>query len=104
MTADLLLADDRSERADLALLVDAALAAGREAMTFFRNDVKIWWKNEGTSPVTAADHAANDILENQLAARGLIMAGYRKRVRTAMRGFRQTACSLSIRSTARAPS
>jgi len=55
-----------SERADLDLLIEASLAAGREAMTFFRNDVQVWWKNEGTSPVTAADHAANDILETML--------------------------------------
>jgi myo-inositol-1(or 4)-monophosphatase len=47
---------------DLDLLIEAAIAAGREALKFFRNDVKIWWKNEGSSPVTAADHAANDIL------------------------------------------
>jgi len=51
---------------DLDLLVEAALVAGREALKFFRNDVKIWWKNEGSSPVTAADHAANDILHAML--------------------------------------
>jgi myo-inositol-1(or 4)-monophosphatase len=51
---------------DLDLLVEAATAAGREALRFFRNDVKVWWKNEGTSPVTAADHAANDILHERL--------------------------------------
>ena len=51
---------------DLALLVEAATSAGRKALTFFRNDVKIWWKNEGSSPVTAADHAANDILKEML--------------------------------------
>ncbi|MDB5554066.1 MAG: inositol monophosphatase [Rhizobium sp.] len=51
---------------DLDLLVEASIAAGREALKFFRNDVKIWWKNEGSSPVTAADHAANDILHAML--------------------------------------
>lgn len=51
---------------DLDLLVEAAVAAGREALRFFRTDVKVWWKNEGTSPVTAADHAANDILHGML--------------------------------------
>jgi myo-inositol-1(or 4)-monophosphatase len=51
---------------DLDLLVEASIAAGREALTFFRNDVKVWWKNEGSSPVTAADHAANDILIDRL--------------------------------------
>jgi myo-inositol-1(or 4)-monophosphatase len=53
-------------QADLDLLIEASIAAGREALTFFRNDVKIWWKNEGSSPVTAADHAANDILHAML--------------------------------------
>jgi myo-inositol-1(or 4)-monophosphatase len=52
--------------AELDLLVEASLAAGREALRFFRNDVQVWWKNEGTSPVTAADHAANDILKERL--------------------------------------
>lgn len=51
---------------DLALLVEASIAAGREALKFFRNDVQVWWKNGGTSPVTAADHAANDILIDRL--------------------------------------
>jgi myo-inositol-1(or 4)-monophosphatase len=51
---------------DLDLLIEASVAAGREALKFFRNDVKIWWKNEGSSPVTAADHAANDILHAML--------------------------------------
>ena len=55
-----------SDESDLELLVAAATAAGREALKFFRNDVKIWWKNAGTSPVTAADHAANDILKEML--------------------------------------
>jgi myo-inositol-1(or 4)-monophosphatase len=56
----------QSLRADLDLLVEASVAAGREALSYFRNDVKVWWKNGGTSPVTAADHAANDILMDRL--------------------------------------
>ncbi|MDB5524228.1 MAG: 3(2),5-bisphosphate nucleotidase CysQ [Rhizobium sp.] len=55
-----------SHAAELDLLVEASLAAGREALKFFRNDVQVWWKNGGTSPVTAADHAANDILKARL--------------------------------------
>jgi myo-inositol-1(or 4)-monophosphatase len=51
---------------DLDLLVDASLAAGRAALDHFRTDVQVWWKNGGTSPVTAADHAANDILKRML--------------------------------------
>jgi len=50
----------------LDVLVEASLVAGREAMRFFRNDVEVFWKNGGTSPVTAADHAANDILREHL--------------------------------------
>lgn len=52
--------------AELDLLVEASLAAGREALQFFRNNVEVFWKNGGTSPVTAADHAANDILKERL--------------------------------------
>lgn len=55
-----------SPAAELDLLVEASLAAGREALKFFRTDVEIFWKNGGTSPVTAADHAANDILRERL--------------------------------------
>jgi myo-inositol-1(or 4)-monophosphatase len=55
-----------SNDADLDLLVEASIAAGKAALTYFRNDVTVWWKNEGTSPVTAADHAANDILREHL--------------------------------------
>lgn len=55
-----------SYAAELDLLVEASLAAGREALQFFRNDVEVFWKNGGTSPVTAADHAANDILKERL--------------------------------------
>ncbi|MGV3550798.1 3'(2'),5'-bisphosphate nucleotidase CysQ [Rhizobium sp.] len=51
---------------DLDLLVEASREAGREALKFFRNDVQVWWKNGGTSPVTAADHAANDVLIDRL--------------------------------------
>lgn len=58
--------DNAADAADLDLLIEASTAAGRKALTFFRNEVEIWWKNEGTSPVTAADHAANDILKDQL--------------------------------------
>ena len=39
----------RNTGEDLALLVEAATAAGREALKFFRNDVQVWWKNGGSS-------------------------------------------------------
>lgn len=47
---------------DLELLLRAAREAGVAAMGYFRNAPETWWKNEGRSPVTAADYAANDIL------------------------------------------
>lgn len=53
---------------DLDLLLTAALSAGDAAMTYFRNAPETWWKNEGRSPVTAADYAANDILIEMLRA------------------------------------
>lgn len=52
--------------AELELLIEASLAAGKEAMRYFRTGVEVFWKNGGTSPVTAADHAANDILKQRL--------------------------------------
>lgn len=51
---------------DLALLSEAARAAGRAAMGFFRKDPEVTWKNGGRSPVTEADFAANHILEDYL--------------------------------------
>jgi myo-inositol-1(or 4)-monophosphatase len=55
-----------SHASDIDLLIDASIAAGKAALSYFRNDVQVWWKNEGTSPVTAADHAANDVLKDML--------------------------------------
>jgi myo-inositol-1(or 4)-monophosphatase len=53
---------------DLELLREAAITAGRVALGFFRKDVEVFWKNGGASPVTAADHAANDVLKARLLA------------------------------------
>ena len=52
--------------ADLELLVGAARLAGARALDFFRKGPDVWWKNEGRSPVSAADFAANDILKKEL--------------------------------------
>ncbi len=52
--------------ADLDLITQAAQAAGERAMAYFRKDPEVWWKNEGRSPVSAADFAANDILKERL--------------------------------------
>lgn len=53
-------------QADLDLITRAALAAGEKALTFFRNDPDVSWKNGGHSPVSEADYAANDILKDML--------------------------------------
>ena len=51
---------------DLALIVHAAREAGKVAHGFFRRSPEVWWKNGGRSPVSAADFAANETLENLL--------------------------------------
>lgn len=49
-------------RADLDLILNAARQAGQVALQFFRKDPEVWWK-KGHSPVSAADYAANELLE-----------------------------------------
>lgn len=53
-------------QADLTLIVDAARQAGEVAFGYFGNKPEVWWKNEGRSPVSAADYAANAVLEKLL--------------------------------------
>ncbi|MGO4352149.1 3'(2'),5'-bisphosphate nucleotidase CysQ [Rhizobium sp. RAF36] len=64
------MSDDRSARwqSDLALIADAAQQAGRVALSYFNQSPEVWWKNEGRSPVSAADFAANETLEKILRA------------------------------------
>jgi myo-inositol-1(or 4)-monophosphatase len=64
------MSDDRNARwqSDLALIADAARQAGRVALGFFNQSPEVWWKNEGRSPVSAADFAANETLETILRA------------------------------------
>lgn len=52
--------------ADLALIAMAARRAGEMAMSYFGQSPDVWWKNEGRSPVSAADLAANTCLEEML--------------------------------------
>ncbi|TIX91884.1 3'(2'),5'-bisphosphate nucleotidase CysQ [Rhizobium sp. P44RR-XXIV] len=47
---------------DVDLIVEAAREAGRIALGFFRQSPEVWWKNNGQSPVSAADYAANESL------------------------------------------
>lgn len=53
-------------KADLELLLMAAEKAAGAAMDYFGQKPQTWWKNDGQSPVTIADYAANDILINIL--------------------------------------
>lgn len=53
-------------KADLDLIAEAARQAGQIALGFFGADPDVWWKNEGRSPVSAADYAANSLLETLL--------------------------------------
>lgn len=53
-------------QSDLELIADAARIAGEIALTFFGQSPEVWWKNEGRSPVSAADYAANKSLEERL--------------------------------------
>jgi myo-inositol-1(or 4)-monophosphatase len=51
---------------DLDLIADAAKQAGAVALSFFQQSPEVWWKNEGRSPVSAADFAANETLASIL--------------------------------------
>lgn len=53
---------------DLALLVEAARAAGQIALRHWRNDPRAWDKSDGQGPVTEADIAVNDMLKAMLLA------------------------------------
>lgn len=51
---------------DLALLTDAALAAGDIALRFWRQNPQVWDKGGDHGPVTEADLAVNDMLARRL--------------------------------------
>jgi myo-inositol-1(or 4)-monophosphatase len=51
---------------DLSLLIDAARSAGEIAKSFHGPDAKQWEKPDGAGPVTEADLAVNDMLEDTL--------------------------------------
>ncbi|MCE6952577.1 3'(2'),5'-bisphosphate nucleotidase CysQ [Cereibacter sphaeroides] len=51
---------------DLALLTDAALAAGKIALRYWKNSPRAWEKDAGAGPVTEADLAVNDLLAERL--------------------------------------
>ncbi len=51
---------------DLDLLIDAAQAAGKIAMTYFRDDPDVWEKKDDQGPVTEADLAVDRMLRHEL--------------------------------------
>ncbi|MEI4471838.1 3'(2'),5'-bisphosphate nucleotidase CysQ [Frigidibacter sp. MR17.24] len=53
---------------DVALLADAARAAGRIAMGFWQADPEAWEKAAGAGPVTEADLAVDRMLKHELLA------------------------------------
>lgn len=53
---------------DLALIRAAAREAGEVALSYFGQSPEVWWKNEGRSPVSAADFASNERLHGILRA------------------------------------
>lgn len=54
--------------ADLALIRDAAVDAGEMALTYFRQDPEVWFKDHDRSPVSAADIAIDAMLHERLLA------------------------------------
>lgn len=62
-SADLL----KDRQADLALLKDAAIEAGRIALSYFRQDPETWYK-ENNSPVSVADMEVDGFLSKTLLA------------------------------------
>ena len=57
---------DDAVAGDLQLILGAGEEAGRIAMRHFRNAPDVWYKNEGTSPVSAADMAVDAFLKDAL--------------------------------------
>lgn len=55
-----------SNDSDLDLILAAGEEAGRIAMAHFGRDPQVWYKNDGTSPVSAADIAVDTFLRETL--------------------------------------
>jgi myo-inositol-1(or 4)-monophosphatase len=53
---------------DLALMLQAARRAADLAMSHFRKNPAVWYKNEGRSPVSEADVAVDELLQQILLA------------------------------------
>ena len=56
------------DEADLALLTEAARAAGEIALKYWRRAPAAWDKGDGAGPVSEADLAVNEMLEAELGA------------------------------------
>jgi myo-inositol-1(or 4)-monophosphatase len=53
---------------DLALMLEASRLAADIAMSHFRQDPEVWYKNGGRSPVSEADIAIDELLKKLLLA------------------------------------
>ena len=51
---------------DLPLLVEAAIDAGKLAVSYANSSLDVWYKPDGEGPVTSADLAVNELLESRL--------------------------------------
>jgi len=60
--------DTKSYADDLALMLEASRLAADIAMSHFRKDPEVWYKNEGRSPVSEADIAIDELLKKVLLA------------------------------------
>lgn len=58
----------REHADDLALMLEASRQAADIAMSHFRKDPEVWYKNEGRSPVSEADIAIDLLLQKMLLA------------------------------------
>jgi myo-inositol-1(or 4)-monophosphatase len=57
---------ERDLAPDLALLTEAARAAGVVALRYWKRNPEVWDKDDGAGPVTEADLAVNRLLEDRL--------------------------------------
>ncbi|MCC5778512.1 3'(2'),5'-bisphosphate nucleotidase CysQ [Nitratireductor sp. B36] len=58
---------DQTLQADVDLIAAVAREAGNIALSYFRRDPEVWWK-EGVSPVSEADYAVDRFLRSELLA------------------------------------
>ena len=80
---------------DLRLLLDAADAAGRIALKYFKSDVDIWDKGDGQGPVTQADLEIDTMLNAELL--GLLREQFNYRMQASTGQLAQTHLLRTVR-------